>query len=130
MDKATKIMDPVLTVRQLIYLGVIETVRIRRQGFPIRRDWSDFAKAYDLLVSVPEGAGGEPGSDGRHQAVCTAIAEQFLDAESWQHSLPLKKVSTQKHLSSLAPNHGATSLPPANPCPATCAMFVLFPGSP
>ena len=86
------VMDPVLTVRQLIYLGVIETVRIRRQGFPVRRGWQDFAKTYDLLVNVPEGEGGPPGSDERYKAVCSAIATQFLDADSWQHSVPLKKI--------------------------------------
>ncbi|TDH70826.1 hypothetical protein CCR75_001211 [Bremia lactucae] len=39
-----------LILNQLIYLGVMETVRIRRSGFPVRRLFRDFCDKYQILT--------------------------------------------------------------------------------
>ncbi|RHZ24275.1 hypothetical protein DYB37_011070, partial [Aphanomyces astaci] len=41
-----------LILNQLIYLGVMETVRIRRSGFPVRRTFNEFYLKYKLLYNV------------------------------------------------------------------------------
>ncbi|EQC38890.1 hypothetical protein SDRG_03848 [Saprolegnia diclina VS20] len=41
-----------LILNQLIYLGVMETVRIRRSGFPVRRTFDEFVDKYKLLEKV------------------------------------------------------------------------------
>uniref|UniRef100_A0A671Z002 Unconventional myosin-X-like n=1 Tax=Sparus aurata TaxID=8175 RepID=A0A671Z002_SPAAU len=41
MDKANQ-FDPVVVLNQLRYSGMLETVKIRRAGFPVRRTFGDF----------------------------------------------------------------------------------------
>ncbi|KAF1790858.1 P-loop containing nucleoside triphosphate hydrolase [Phytophthora cactorum] len=44
-----------LILNQLIYLGVMETVRIRRSGFPVRRLFEEFHEKYQILTrNVPK----------------------------------------------------------------------------
>ncbi|ELT99384.1 hypothetical protein CAPTEDRAFT_226057 [Capitella teleta] len=43
--------DRELCTRQLRYSGMMETIRIRRAGYPIRHTFSDFIERYRLLVS-------------------------------------------------------------------------------
>jgi len=42
--------DRVLCLRQLRYSGMMETIRIRRAGYPIRHLFSDFVDRYRILV--------------------------------------------------------------------------------
>jgi len=42
--------DRVLCLRQLRYSGMMETIRIRRAGYPIRHLFTDFVERYRLLV--------------------------------------------------------------------------------
>jgi len=42
--------DRVLCLRQLRYSGMMETIRIRRAGYPIRHLFSDFVERYRILV--------------------------------------------------------------------------------
>jgi myosin-5 len=51
-EKAANFCDPLLVLNQLRYLGVIETVRIRRQGYPIRREFAEIPKLYEVLERV------------------------------------------------------------------------------
>uniref|UniRef100_A0A667ZCG9 Myosin X, like 1 n=1 Tax=Myripristis murdjan TaxID=586833 RepID=A0A667ZCG9_9TELE len=44
MDKNASRFDPVVVLNQLRYSGMLETVKIRRAGFPVRRTFQDFYK--------------------------------------------------------------------------------------
>uniref|UniRef100_A0A8C2GUX8 Myosin X, like 1 n=1 Tax=Cyprinus carpio TaxID=7962 RepID=A0A8C2GUX8_CYPCA len=54
MDKTPNKFDPDVVLNQLRYSGMLETVKIRRAGFPVRRTFKDFfyekKKSTDLLT--------------------------------------------------------------------------------
>ncbi|TYZ59123.1 hypothetical protein PybrP1_000048 [[Pythium] brassicae (nom. inval.)] len=69
-----------LILNQLIYLGVMETVRIRRSGFPVRRSFEEFHAKYQILtrnVAVNKRAAMTD------KDYCEVIL-RFLDRGNWQ----------------------------------------------
>ncbi|XP_019378232.1 PREDICTED: unconventional myosin-X-like [Gavialis gangeticus] len=50
MAKAPNLFDPDMVLNQLRYSGMLETVKIRRAGFPVRRPFQDFLGRYKMLV--------------------------------------------------------------------------------
>ncbi|KAL2076378.1 hypothetical protein ACEWY4_028025 [Coilia grayii] len=50
MDKKPDKFDPAVVLNQLRYSGMLETVKIRRAGFPVRRTFQDFYSRYKMLV--------------------------------------------------------------------------------
>uniref|UniRef100_A0A8B9JC62 Myosin X, like 1 n=1 Tax=Astyanax mexicanus TaxID=7994 RepID=A0A8B9JC62_ASTMX len=50
MDKNADKFDPDIVLNQLRYSGMLETVKIRRAGFPVRRNFSDFLNRYRVLL--------------------------------------------------------------------------------
>ena len=55
MAKKSDIFEDDMVLAQLRYSGVLETVRIRQTGFPVRRSYEDFYKRYRCLIKRPEG---------------------------------------------------------------------------
>eukprot|EP00946_MAST-07B_sp_MAST-7B-sp1_P000120 g120.t1 len=58
--KAVHMYTADMVLRQLIYAGVLETVRIRREGYPFRKQFEEFwkmckAEGFDKLASIPPG---------------------------------------------------------------------------
>ena len=47
--KQPAVFDSRFTLRQLTYLGLLEVIRIRRMGYPVRRDPADFLDRYSIL---------------------------------------------------------------------------------
>jgi len=45
-----QLFDRNLCVRQLRYSGMMETIRIRRAGYPIRHTFAEFVDRYRILV--------------------------------------------------------------------------------
>lgn len=49
--KRAMLFDRALVVRQLRYSGMMETIRIRRAGYPIRHSYPDFIDRYRFLIN-------------------------------------------------------------------------------
>uniref|UniRef100_A0A8C4GEM4 Myosin-X n=1 Tax=Dicentrarchus labrax TaxID=13489 RepID=A0A8C4GEM4_DICLA len=49
MDKANR-FDADVVLNQLRYSGMLETVKIRRAGFPVRRTFTDFYSRYNMIL--------------------------------------------------------------------------------
>ncbi|OQR90458.1 myosin-like protein [Achlya hypogyna] len=71
-----------LILNQLIYLGVMETVRIRRSGFPVRRTFDEFVDKYKLLVAVYSVRAKKAATTNKEK--CEMILSQALQRENWQ----------------------------------------------
>ncbi|XP_071774448.1 unconventional myosin-X isoform X2 [Centroberyx gerrardi] len=50
MDKNANRFDPDVVLNQLRYSGMLETVKIRRAGFPVRRTFEDFDSRYKMIL--------------------------------------------------------------------------------
>ena len=48
--KAPSQFDSSLVVNQLRYSGMLETVKIRKAGFPVRRQFEEFIKRYKAII--------------------------------------------------------------------------------
>ncbi|KAM3866070.1 unconventional myosin-VIIb-like [Diretmus argenteus] len=51
-DKQSKVFDRELCMRQLRYSGMIDTIRIRKLGYPIRHTFEDFLRRYRVLLKT------------------------------------------------------------------------------
>ncbi|XP_020864292.1 unconventional myosin-X [Phascolarctos cinereus] len=78
MQKMPDQFDQALVLNQLKYSGMLETVRIRKAGFPVRRPFQDFCKRYKVLMrnlTLPEDVRGK----------CTVLLHHYDDTDSeWQ----------------------------------------------
>uniref|UniRef100_A0A8C9UH24 Myosin X n=1 Tax=Serinus canaria TaxID=9135 RepID=A0A8C9UH24_SERCA len=52
-EKAPNLFNPDVVLNQLRYSGMLETVKVRRAGFPVRRLFQDFLSRYKMLVKGP-----------------------------------------------------------------------------
>ncbi|XP_020569124.1 unconventional myosin-X isoform X3 [Oryzias latipes] len=50
MEKNPNVFDPEIVLNQLRYSGMLETVKIRRAGFPVRRTFKDFFSRYKIIL--------------------------------------------------------------------------------
>uniref|UniRef100_A0A8C7K662 Unconventional myosin-X-like n=1 Tax=Oncorhynchus kisutch TaxID=8019 RepID=A0A8C7K662_ONCKI len=50
MNKNANMFDPEVVLNQLRYSGMLETVKIRRAGFPVRRTFNDFYSRYKMIL--------------------------------------------------------------------------------
>jgi myosin-5 len=44
--------NPTLILQQLQYMGVVDFIKIRQEGYPVRRNFTAFAREYDQLARV------------------------------------------------------------------------------
>lgn len=71
-----------LILNQLIYLGVMETVRIRRSGFPVRRSFEEFHQKYQILTRKIK-VSKEKRASMTDKEFCEVIL-RFIERENWQ----------------------------------------------
>lgn len=71
--------DRPLCVKQLRYSGMMETIRIRQAGYPIRHTFAEFVERYRILVS---GIGPPDKEDCR--AASTKICKAVLAGADFQ----------------------------------------------
>ena len=50
MRKAPDDYDAKLVLDQLKYLGMLEIIKIRKQGFPVHHEYKDFLQRYHCLI--------------------------------------------------------------------------------
>uniref|UniRef100_UPI00358E019B unconventional myosin-X-like n=1 Tax=Myxine glutinosa TaxID=7769 RepID=UPI00358E019B len=77
-EKIPSCFEPSVVLNQLRYSGMLETVRIRRAGFPVRRPFADFVSRYKVLMEI----GGDSEDVREH---CAAFLHTVdADAVSWK----------------------------------------------
>ena len=47
-----QVFEPDLVLNQLKYSGMLETVKIRKAGFPVRRTYQDFAQRCARILKI------------------------------------------------------------------------------
>ncbi|KAF7241807.1 Unconventional myosin-X [Varanus komodoensis] len=52
LEKAPDLFSPGVVLKQLRYSGMLETVKVRRAGFPVRRLFQDFLLSQELFLGV------------------------------------------------------------------------------
>ncbi|MGH0117544.1 UNVERIFIED_CONTAM: hypothetical protein FKN15_038064, partial [Acipenser sinensis] len=78
MQKAPNKFDPEVVLNQLRYSGMLETVKIRRAGFPVQRQFQDFYTRYKMLLKVK-------GTPGDVKGKCTVLLKSYDCAKTeWQ----------------------------------------------
>ncbi|XP_071481715.1 myosin-VIIa-like [Diadema antillarum] len=78
-QKKPNMFERDLVVRQLRYSGMMETIRIRRAGYPIRHTFSEFIDRYRMLVP-----GIKPSAKEDCRAASKKICNVHLQGEDWQ----------------------------------------------
>lgn len=77
--KKPSIFDRELVARQLRYSGMMETIRIRRNGYPIRHTFKEFVDRYRMLIG-----GIKPSHMEDCQSASLRICEEVLKGCDWQ----------------------------------------------
>ncbi|KAL4168148.1 hypothetical protein KRP22_011551 [Phytophthora ramorum] len=77
---------------QLVYSGVLEVVRIRQEGFPIRKQFNVFYELFWPLATAKYGVAATRGNSSKTREACEAIAREWLkDKELERESDPTKE---------------------------------------
>uniref|UniRef100_A0A671SZI7 Unconventional myosin-VIIa-like n=1 Tax=Sinocyclocheilus anshuiensis TaxID=1608454 RepID=A0A671SZI7_9TELE len=75
--KKPMLFDRELCIRQLRYSGMMETIRIRKAGYPIRHTFDEFLERYRVLLKSKQ-----RGKDANK--CCESICENVLTEEDWK----------------------------------------------
>ncbi len=67
--KTANLIQSEIVMQQLRYSGVLEVVRIRREGFPIRMQFLEFYTNYEILAAGKKGVY-KPASECSEEEVC------------------------------------------------------------
>uniref|UniRef100_A0A669PQK6 Myosin X n=1 Tax=Phasianus colchicus TaxID=9054 RepID=A0A669PQK6_PHACC len=77
-EKAPNLFNPDVVLNQLRYSGMLETVKVRRAGFPIRCLFQDFLSRYKMLVKVPS-------FSDNNKAICARFLQAYDSSKKeWQ----------------------------------------------
>ena len=83
--------QPQMVLNQLKYSGMMETVRIRRQGYPVRRVFDDFMFRYNVL-------GRNLGTEGKEPNICCKMIMKQQDNAGKDWQVGKTKVSHDDHM--------------------------------
>ncbi|MEJ1286345.1 myosin XV [Cricetulus griseus] len=75
--KKPLLFDRELCIRQLRYSGMMETVQIRKSGFPIRYTFEEFSQRFRMLLPSPE----RKQFQDKHRQMTLRIADRCLEAD-------------------------------------------------
>lgn len=84
--------DMPCVLEQLRYTGMLETIRIRKTGYPVRLSFAHFIERYRYLVSMhlPRGA--------PNKELCRIILDKAAPKEQSQYQLGLTRVFLRESL--------------------------------
>ncbi|KAJ7346032.1 hypothetical protein JRQ81_001982, partial [Phrynocephalus forsythii] len=78
LEKASNLFRPDVVLKQLRYSGMLETVKVRRAGFPVRRLFQDFLLRYKMLLK-------NRSSSDEAKATCKAFLQTYdLAQREWK----------------------------------------------
>uniref|UniRef100_A0A9J7Y6E0 Myosin VIIBa n=1 Tax=Cyprinus carpio carpio TaxID=630221 RepID=A0A9J7Y6E0_CYPCA len=78
--KKPMLFDRELCIRQLRYSGMMETIRIRKAGYPIRHTFEEFLERYRVLL---KSSVCDPKTESAKKC-CESICENVLTEEEWK----------------------------------------------
>ena len=84
-----------MVLEQLRYSGVLEVVRIRRQGFPVKLDFKRFAHQFEVLVKREWGLSQ---NDDNWESICTRILTDYLTPDPADDKSPFQIGKTKVFL--------------------------------
>ncbi|XP_076858240.1 unconventional myosin-X isoform X2 [Brachyhypopomus gauderio] len=94
MEKHANKFDPEVVLNQLRYSGMLETVKIRRAGFPVRTTFTDFLSRYAVIL---KGKRQTEGEDSRKiSELLTAYSTSSKDWQLGKTKVFLKEVLEQR----------------------------------
>ncbi|KAM4627006.1 unconventional myosin-X-like [Discoglossus pictus] len=77
-DKLPNTFNPAVVLNQLRYSGMLETVKIRRAGYPVRRPYQDFISRYKMLFKNIK-------TENDQKSKCSAFLQSYAGAtKEWQ----------------------------------------------
>ena len=82
VSACVQVFDRELCTRQLRYSGMMETIRIRRAGYPIRHTFAEFVDRYHLLIPGVTEAMRAPNANLRQ--LCERVLKSMIDGHDWQ----------------------------------------------
>ncbi|XP_029309255.1 LOW QUALITY PROTEIN: unconventional myosin-VIIb-like [Cottoperca gobio] len=80
-EKQSEVFDRELCIRQLRYSGMIDTIRIRKLGYPIRHTFGDFLQRYRVLLKTTVCDPKTESAAACCEAICKAVIE---GANEWK----------------------------------------------
>lgn len=89
--KVANVFEAPRAMSQLRYSGILEVVRIRREGFPVRINFKDFYTRYEIFSRLKrlEWKRPEQCSEAEAKAYCSIITSAYLPLESYQYGKTL-----------------------------------------
>ena len=78
-----------MTLQQINYMGVLESISVKQENFPFRKKYEDFYKQYELLSPAY--------SEGRYDM----MSESTRDKKDWK---ALSEVIMEKAFAALEPS--------------------------
>ncbi|KTG33664.1 hypothetical protein cypCar_00029292 [Cyprinus carpio] len=82
--KKPMLFDRELCIRQLRYSGMMETIRIRKAGYPIRHTFEEFLERYRVLLKSSVCDPKTSFVDESAKKCCESICENVLTEEEWK----------------------------------------------
>jgi myosin-5 len=86
--------DPTLILQQLQYMGVVDFIKIRKEGYPVRRNFMAFAREYDQLARVLVGCT-HADRDKDPKSVCEKVLLATLGPQAAKTEEAKRTVSTE-----------------------------------
>ena len=90
----SQVFDKTMCCRQLRYAGLMETARIRKAGYPLRYDYTEFVRYFRALA---RGIGRNQSGEGSYKSVVEKICTMVLGESQHDYRLGNSKVFLKEY---------------------------------